>query len=184
MKSLCVLIAVTILGCKSESREGERVRTMTDPRDEQLYPTIGSAGKTWLARNLDFTTPTSWCRSDNHEQCAEYGRLYSWEDAKTACPAGWHLPTEDEWQEILDDAGDPKQAYTTATTGSFGITMGGSRNPAGQYSDVDGMYWTSSSCGADSAAIIVFDEDSSRVVRNCTPAPGWGLSVRCAREES
>lgn len=182
MKSLLLLIAAAILGCSSESREGERVRTMTDSRDEQLYPTIGSAGTIWLARNLDFTTPASWCRNDNHEECAEYGRLYSWEEAKTACPAGWHLPTEDEWLAILDDTGDAKQSYTAATTGSFAITMGGSRAPNGQYSDTDGIYWTSSSCGSDSASVILFDQDSARVLPECRPVEGWGLSVRCTRQ--
>jgi uncharacterized repeat protein len=179
MKSLLLLTAAVILGCSSESREGERIRTMTDARDEQLYPTIGSAGTLWLARNLDFTTPISFCRNDIHENCAEYGRLYLWEDAKTACPAGWHLPTADEWTAILDP--DSVQAYTAATRGSFGVMLGGSRTPGGQYSDRNGMFWTSSSCGADSAEVIVFDEDSSRVVRRCNAAQGWAVSVRCAK---
>lgn len=183
MKPFLVMLLIfpAIVGCSSESREGERVRTMTDPRDDQLYPTIGSAGKIWLARNLDFTTPISFCRNDIHEECAEYGRLYSWEDAKMACPAGWHLPTEAEWHDILDDAGDPAQAYTQATTGSFMITMAGSRAPDGRYADTDGIYWTSTSCGADSASVIVFDQDSARVVRECRTVEGWGLSVRCTR---
>jgi uncharacterized protein (TIGR02145 family) len=180
MKSLLLLMVFAAVACKSEPREGERVRTMTDPRDEQLYPTIGSAGTLWLARNLDFATPMSWCRNDIHENCAEYGRLYLWEDAKTACPAGWHLPSAAEWTAILD--ADPRQAYTTATTGSFAIMLSGSRSPEGNYSDHDAMYWTSSSCGEDGAAIIVFDEDSSRVVRSCNPAQGWALSVRCVTE--
>jgi uncharacterized protein (TIGR02145 family) len=181
MKSLFLLVTAVILGCSSESREGERVRTMTDPRDDQLYPTIGSAGHLWLARNLDFTTPGSWCRNDQHEECAEYGRLYSWEEARTACPAGWHLPTEAEWVAILDGTGDAKQAYTAATTGSFMITMAGSRAPDGRYSDSDGMYWTSTSCGADSATVIVFDQDSGSVGPTCHQVEGWGLSVRCTR---
>jgi uncharacterized protein (TIGR02145 family) len=27
-----------------------------------------------------------------------YGVLYNWEAAKTACPAGWHLPGDQEWK--------------------------------------------------------------------------------------
>jgi uncharacterized protein (TIGR02145 family) len=31
------------------------------------------------------------------ENYSVYGVLYNWEAAKTACPAGWHLPSDDEW---------------------------------------------------------------------------------------
>ena len=32
---------------------------------------------------------------------AHYGCLYSWDDAMKACPAGWHLPTYDEFDALL-----------------------------------------------------------------------------------
>jgi hypothetical protein len=44
------------------------------------------------------------------------------------------------------------------------------------------MYWTSTSCGTDSAAMIVFNEHSKRVLRDCDAAKGWAISVRCVRE--
>jgi len=31
-----------------------------------------------------------------------YGALYNWEAAKTACPSGWHLPTDPEWTTLTD----------------------------------------------------------------------------------
>ena len=166
---------------------------MTDPRDGQLYPTIGSSGKIWIARNLDFRTPTSWCYNDDTKMCAEYGRLYTWEEAKKVCPRGWHLPTEAEWVDIVGSyyelaskktVGDPVEAYTANTIGSFSATLGGSRTPAGKYIDLkgDGMYWTSTSCGSDSASMIVFNEHSKRVLRDCDGAKGWANSVRCVRE--
>jgi uncharacterized protein (TIGR02145 family) len=27
-----------------------------------------------------------------------YGVLYNWEAARTSCPSGWHLPTDEEWK--------------------------------------------------------------------------------------
>ena len=30
-----------------------------------------------------------------------YGRLYDWEAALTACPAGWHLPSDEEWATLI-----------------------------------------------------------------------------------
>lgn len=34
---------------------------------------------------------------------SEYGRLYNWyavDDARGLCPAGWHVPTDDEWMTL------------------------------------------------------------------------------------
>jgi uncharacterized protein (TIGR02145 family) len=30
----------------------------------------------------------------------DYGVLYNWEAAKTACPEGWHLPSDAEWKTL------------------------------------------------------------------------------------
>jgi uncharacterized protein (TIGR02145 family) len=198
-----LILALVLAAACSKSREPEddgiRVRTTTDARDQQLYPTVGSAGKTWLARNLDFTTPTSWCYNDDPSLCAEFGRLYLWEEAKNACPAGWHLASEDEWIAFIADGyydvpskqtiGDPKAAYAALTRGSFGALLSGSRTPQGKYIDQaridgngDGMYWTSSSCGNDSTSFFVFNSHSQRVMRDCDNVKGWAMSVRCVTE--
>lgn len=29
-----------------------------------------------------------------------FGVLYNWEAAKTACPSGWHLPSDQEWKTL------------------------------------------------------------------------------------
>ncbi|HUQ19627.1 MAG TPA: FISUMP domain-containing protein [Gemmatimonadaceae bacterium] len=172
------------------------VNTMTDPRDQQPYPTFGIEGKTWLARNLDFQTPGSWCYSDDEKQCALYGRLYTREAALKACPPGWKLPTITEWVELAtglggyydlpkrDSVDNPRASYTALMTGSFSAQLGGSRSPAGKFIDVegDGMYWSSSTCGKDSVTFMVFNEHSKRVMRDCDGDIGWAHSVRCLSE--
>jgi uncharacterized protein (TIGR02145 family) len=50
-----------------------------------------------MAENLNYDMPDSWCYDDDPENCAVYGRLYTWEAAKKACPECWHLPSEEEW---------------------------------------------------------------------------------------
>lgn len=199
MRRFLTVVILVIAACRFAPEDtGERVRTMTDARDGQLYPTMGTSGIEFLAYNVGFETPESWCYDNNHSTCAEYGRLYSWEAArKRACPAGWHLPSEDEWLRLVTGyfdvttertLGDPKEPYTALTKGSFGAKLGGSRTPSGKFIDLapldgngDGMYWTSSSCGADSASFIVFNQHSGRVLKDCDSARGWAMSVRCAR---
>ncbi len=53
--------------------------------------------QTWMAQNLNFEVPGSWCYENNPDHCKMYGRLYTWETALTVCPSGWHLPSEEEW---------------------------------------------------------------------------------------
>ena len=52
-----------------------------------------------MAENLNYRTEGSYCYDDDELTCFQYGRLYKWEPATDACPAGWHLPS---YEEILD----------------------------------------------------------------------------------
>ena len=36
-----------------------------------------------------------------------FGAYYTWEEAQTACPAGWHLPSDAEWVKLLKAVGAP-----------------------------------------------------------------------------
>ncbi|MDR2693988.1 MAG: hypothetical protein LBB74_07210 [Chitinispirillales bacterium] len=62
-------------------------------------------GKVWMAENLNIETADSWCYDNSPSGCAKYGRLYTWSAAMSACPAGWHLPSRDEWGALAIAAG-------------------------------------------------------------------------------
>ena len=70
-----------------------------DTRDDNVYKVIKIGKQLWMARNLIYVAEGSKC----YER--KYGRLYNWEAAKKACPAGWHLPTNEEWLTLVDFAG-------------------------------------------------------------------------------
>ena len=65
------------------------------------FRTTTVEGKTWMANNLYGT------ESGRDYQKAEiltslFGKYYTWTEAQTACPEGWHLPTAAEFDEGLD----------------------------------------------------------------------------------
>jgi len=84
---------------------GIEYSVLTDPRDEQKYRSVKIGKSTWMAQNLNFETDNSWCCGNDESHCAAYGRLYSWNAAMSACPAGWRLANDDDWNNLFKLSG-------------------------------------------------------------------------------
>lgn len=127
-----------------------------DLRDGREYHWTKIGGRYWFAQNLDYANPNagiSRCYNDSVYYCNRYGRLYDWEAAKVACPAGWRVPTWGEWIALIDSVGGQyvagegfKLEYQWPKE-SGGDAFSFSAYPAGAYGDIfDGagdfaMWW-------------------------------------------
>ena len=178
----------------------QSVPSVGDPRDGQAYPVVRLAGRSWLARNLNFQAAESWCYNNDQSQCTDLGRLYSWEAAGIACMPGWELPSEADWlalaaafgghYELAErrDVGDPRASYAALLEGGssgFRARLGGSRSlETGKSIDVeeDGMYWSRSSCGPGRISMMVFNDHNRRLLRDCD-TPTFANSVRCVQRQ-
>ena len=105
--------------------------TLVDSRDEQTYKTVQIGDQVWMAENLNYASEGSACFNDTASYCELFGRLYYWSTAmdsagkwsdhgkgcgynKTCtptypvrgiCPEGWHLPSAEEFNKLIDAVG-------------------------------------------------------------------------------
>lgn len=95
-----------------------RGEALIDARDDQSYETLIMGTQRWMSQNLRFESIAS---VQNPGAPDPWGRLYTWDDALTACPAGWHLPTDDEWVTLEMLLG--RQSVTSNPNNAYGRGM-------------------------------------------------------------
>ena len=103
---IILLLLVLLLGCFYLNYS----RTMTDPRDGKKYKTVQIGKQIWMAENLNYKTGESWCNGNMDSNCDKYGRLYTWKVAMSACPSGWHLPSKNEFDVLINEVGGVETA--------------------------------------------------------------------------
>jgi len=178
-------LSTAIIG--SISFEGETYGTI------QYEP----GGLIWMTKNLNYEVPDSWCYDDDPANCAEYGRLYTWEAAKKACQSlgnGWRLPTDQEWRDLAkrfggadDDAWDDgKAAYQAMIEGGnsgFSARLGGYRISDGSFTLLGdlGGYWGATERGSGYAWFYYFYRKYGKL-RRYWGSRSIGRSCRCVQD--
>jgi len=179
--------------------ESDPSRTLIDSRDGQKYRIVNIGGKKWMKQNLNYQAGNSWCYGGDNSKCAEYGRLYDWNTAKTVCPAGWHLPSREEWGALAKFAGgtgeygDGGKAGTKlkSTSGwssngngtddfGFSALPGGFRDADGSfvYAGSYGYWWTATGNGSGGAYGRYMNYGYDGVGERDLDV-SFGFSVRC-----
>lgn len=151
MKKLSILIFSLLL---INSLSAQTVDSIIDIRDSQVYKVVKIGQQWWMQENLNngIMIDSTQVATDNsvvekycyhNSLCNIYGGLYQWNemmDYNTSydgnpgtiegiCPIGWHLPTDNEWNELTN-------------------YLGGENIAGGKLKETGNTHWLSPNTGA------------------------------------
>ena len=143
------ILLFAIISIQAQSKKNVIQKdSVKDSRDERIYKMVKIGTKSWMCENLRWQTEGSYVYDDNVKNDKKFGRLYSYEVSRNACPMGSHLPTKQDWDSleiILDPKalGDVGDKLLKKTTPGFMATLGGFRNAKEKFAAIDfeGWYW-------------------------------------------
>lgn len=88
----------------AEKNISQNDMVMTDLRDGKKYSVEQRGTKVWMTSNLKFSLQsTKQCFLEDTLFCNKHGRFFTYNEAKKACPKGWHLPDDGEWRDYQQD---------------------------------------------------------------------------------
>ena len=105
---------------KAEESKPEEDKPFIDSRDSKKYKMVKIGTQTWMAKNLNYNANGSKCYENKPANCDKYGRLYDWATAMKACPKGWHLPKNEDWDKLYrfaDSTSGTDSPYISSTAG-------------------------------------------------------------------
>jgi uncharacterized protein (TIGR02145 family) len=191
--------------------------------DGNVYQTITIGTQIWMAENLKVThyrngdaipnitdigawavlTSGAYCEYNNDiNNVSTYGRLYNWyatNDSRNIAPVGWHIPSDTEWQIMVDYLGGNTVAggkmKEMGTTHWFSPNIGATNEsgftalPSGCrtlsiYTNIGySTYFRSSSDGGNiNAWYWGIINDNSDISYNYGENKRFGFSVRCIKD--
>ena len=178
--------------------------TFTDARDGQVYKYTTIGNQVWMAENLKFDAPYSLCYGKIDGFCDTFGRFYSLHEKgedlghfdqellDTICPAGWRVPSVDEWSVLSNNMGGGKKVVPRLVSSmDFGENYApGSDDcafnalPAGYWLKngdlsleyIVSVYWTSTAMPVNSSYCSWFGSDGIGFALNHPK-----MSLRCVK---
>ena len=148
--------------------------SFVDVRDGHVYKTVVIGKQVWMTENLAYTTKFGSMDYDKLPGNSKvYGKLYNYSALPDACPAGWHVPSDTEWNTMQSLLGDDISKINFQYGGYFG---------SGKYSHIDeqGRLWTSTQKGFPVITRMLYRNDNN--IRSTENGIGLGLSLRCVKD--
>lgn len=199
--------------------------TVTDINGN-VYNTVLIGNQCWMAENLkvskynngdniettssatlDLTNVSSpkyqWGYNGSISDASTYGRLYTWftaTDSRKIAPAGWHIPTDTEWDELINHLGGASVAggkmkstgtlwvlpnYGANNSSGFGALPSGNRNLNGQFYDkgYHAAWWSATpNPSNDNGNYRMIHKDEAQIRSWYYGDKKAGFAVRCIKD--
>jgi len=225
IRFLVILSFIFIItnNCK---KEDDKIipNTVTDI-DGNIYHTVIIGNQTWMVENLKTTKYNDgttiplitdnamwatlnapaycWYNTETMIDKNIYGALYNWYAVKTGklCPVGWHVPTDMEWDILINYLGGEcvaggklKEKGTThwfdenvgaSNSSGFTALAGGYRECSGQFYEIGlvGKWWTLTKNidHLNHAYYLMAFNDDPTIIKSYSSFK-YGFSIRCIKD--
>lgn len=177
----------------------------------KVYNTIQIGNQCWLKENLDVGKridgnddqtdngiKEKYCYDNDTANCNTYGGLYQWDEAmqysssddtQGICPIGWHIPTLEEFNTLVNALSSSANALknigqgTGTNTSGFSALLAGYRKREGSFSYLNGGtgFWISSESSDSCAWVLELHSDRDDVVFDCY-YKDIGFYIRCIKD--
>ena len=217
MKKFGILLFSLILCSVLNAQEDYSAKKgqFTDPRDGAIYNWVRLGDQVWFTRNLAYISSAfppddlsatakryyvygyegkSQTEAIGLPVYTDYGVLYNWVAAKSACPQDWQLPTNEDWVKMMAYVGGAMLAKNLKSTWGWEEKDGGGTNHTGfsalpgGITDRSGFlslgeegYWWSASSTKEGTAWRWNMSSSNDVLTGDYMKVSYGASVRCIR---
>jgi uncharacterized protein (TIGR02145 family) len=165
----------------SHFRNGDEITEVQTPEE---WVKLGYEGK------------PAWCNIPDGDTTNKSGKLYNWyavNDPRGLAPKGWHVATDDEWEEMIGFLGGGVLAAMTLTdslsnnktdnTYGFSGFPAGGRDLNGQFKGygILSMWWTSTEATESNSWMRLLNHNQCNIYLVNT-SKAFGLSVRCIKD--
>ena len=208
---LLSLLLISSISCKREIRD----------QDGNLYTTVKIGKQVWMRENLNVSHFSNgdpiaeaksdkewfmlglqgrpaWCaQGNNPENERTYGKLYNWyavNDPRRLAPDGYHVPSDDEWTQMINYLGGNVLAALKMRTNTgagtvqpvkeagFNGLAGGYRTTGGKFEGAGSYayWWSATEVNKDAAWIRLLNYVYCNVYFSAYSKTN-GFSVRCLK---
>ena len=220
LTGLC-LLSFTLSSCKKIEPIPTPL-TVTDA-DGNVYQTVTIGSQIWTTENLKTTTyndgtpipnvvdqagwanlatPAYTLYGFDPNNKPTYGYLYNWHAVNSGklAPAGWHIPTKDEWNTLLvylggdqvagdkmKEAGNIHWAAPSSNAGnSSGFTAlpGGLIDESGNFANLtsSALFWTSTETDLSNSIAYGLSKSGTNVTLSSFSPKNRGYSIRLVKD--
>jgi uncharacterized protein (TIGR02145 family) len=164
----------------------------------EYYGTVLIGDQWWFSRSLSIQDRDRGMRKYNEQyydrdesiRFRDYGNLYMYGVLPILCPAGWRVPSREDWEKLfaIYPAEELYEALMPGGVSDFGATLGGKGKVGLVFDGLrhTGYYWSTSMPMDPTAAsiwVITFDNDHRKILKGFDAKDGMLYGVRCVKDK-